>query len=252
MLVIGATLISSCGASKTTVHDAVDVLQRINATFRSTPDLTIDGSMQVSKLGITIWFDTYVRGHDSIQMILNGPFGIAVGSLYAKPDELLFLNFQEGIAYEGTPNRETMRKATRLGLSYDEIVALMRCEVPHIPDRAMLDSTRFASEQNDGTITYTFERSGVTEVFVVDPERLVLTDYKRIVIRAGKEYEEMSVRYADFYNSAGGRKFPETADLSVDGGALKLSVTIESVKDEVPASRTFALTVPGSMSRQRL
>jgi len=249
---LAGVVFSSCGGSKSTAHDALETLTRIDAKFRSTPDLTLEGSMNVSNLGVTIWFDTYVRGHDSIQMILNGPFGVAVGSLYANPDSLLFLNFQEGIAYEGIPDRATMQKAARLGLNYEEIVSLMRCEVPHIPDPASADTLHVTSEQDDGKIRYTFEDGAVAEVFEVDPQELVLISYTRYSIHAGERYEKMAVRYSDFFLSAGSRTFPETASLSIDGGALKLTVTIEKIVDEVPSSRRFALTVPGSMSRKRL
>ncbi|MCB0713996.1 MAG: DUF4292 domain-containing protein [Ignavibacteriae bacterium] len=243
---------SSCGGSKGIVHDASNILSKIEASYRTTSDLTLKGTMKISVAPVTIWYEAAVKEHDSLKIVMNGPFGIAVGALAATPEHFTFLNFQDGIAYEGKPDRQTLERASTLKLNYQEIVSLMRCEVPHIPTKDEMEEGKMEVEQKDGRITYTIPQEGITESFTVDPDNLVILEYKQTRKVNGKEVTDLLVTYNKFFHKVGSRKFPEEAKMEVNGGEMKMTVTFEKVKGEIPADERLAINIPAGMDRESL
>lgn len=246
-------LLAACGGSKTAVHDAADVLSRVAKSYQSTPDMTMKGTMKISGIPATIWFETYAREYDSLKMVLTGPFGVSVGALGSTPAHFTFLElFQENVAYEGRPDRETFTKAMQLGLSYREIVALMRCEVPHIPTSTDINAGTLTVRNEGDLIHYTVPQGEKTEIFSVDPKKLVITSYTLTRDYRGEEVTELAVTYQNFYNKAEGRYFPQEATAVLNDGAQTLRISIDNVKGRIEKGTTLAVEVPAGMERRTL
>lgn len=72
----------------------------------------------------------YISGADSVTMSLIGPFGVALGKLYADKNYFQFYNIFESTVIEGVPNEENFRKAVSLNVSFSDFVQIARCVPP--------------------------------------------------------------------------------------------------------------------------
>ena len=252
-ILLSSVFLGACGSSREMTYDASDVLGQIEKSYRATADLAMKGTMKVSDVPATIWFETLVKGYDSLKMVMTGPFGINIGALSSTPTQFTFLElFQNNVAYQGTPNRETFAKSMQLGLGYREIVALMRCEVPHIPTNAELKNGKMTIEKEDGEIRYIVPQGSVTESFSVDPEKLVITRYELRRKVGGEEITELEVTYDNFFLKAGSRTFPEKATAVLNNGQQTLRITLDKIKDEIENEQNLTLNIPAGMERKTL
>lgn len=252
-LLLAAILLGACGGSKGVVNDAADVLSRVEKSYKSTPNMTMKGTMKISGVRATIWFETYAKQYDSLKMVLTGPFGISVGALGSTPAHFTFLElFQDNIAYEGRPDRETFTKAMQLGLGYREIVALMRCEVPHIPTASDMNAGTLTIRDEGNLIHYTIPQGDVTETFTVDPKKLVITAYTLKRTYGAEEVTELDVTYKDFYIKTQGRYFPQEATAVLNDGQQTLRISVDQVKSSIEGETTLAVEVPAGMERRTL
>lgn len=250
---MSAILLSACGGTKGIVHDAADILSRVQRTYHATPDMTMKGTMKISGVPATIWFETYVRKYDSLKMVLTGPFGMSVGALGSTPAHFTFLElFQENVAYEGRPDRETFSKAMQLGLGYREIVALMRCEVPHIPTAEDMSAGTLMVRNEGDLIHYTIPQLKSTESFTVDTKKLVITRYSLKRTYGNTEITELDVTYRNFFSKVEGRYFPEEAVAVLNDGQQTLNLTIDRVKGTIESDTRLSVDVPAGMERRTL
>ena len=251
-LLVLSVLLASCGGSKGIVHDADAVLSNIEGSYRQTQDLTIKGTMKVSLAPVTIWYEALVKGYDSLKIVMNGPFGVAVGALAATPEHFLFLNFQDGIAYEGKPDRETLQRASSLQLNYQEIISLMRCEVPHIPTKEEMDAGTMSVEQENGKIIYTIPQGDIVESFTIDPEKLVIIEYSKRRTVGDRTYTDLLVIYDKFFKKVGDRKFPEEARIEINDNDMRMTVTVDKIRGGIAEDEQLTIDVPSNMNRETL
>lgn len=252
-ILLTSMFVAACGSSREITHDASDVLGQIQESYRATSDLAMKGTMKVSDVPATIWFETLVKGYDSLKMVMTGPFGINIGALSSTPKHFTFLElFQNNVAYEGTPNRETFTRSMQLGLGYREIVALMRCEVPHIPSATELRNGKTTVENAGDEIRYIVPQGAVTESFTVDPEKLVITRYELRRKVDGREITELEVTYDNFFLKVGKRVFPEKATAVLNDGQQTLRITLDKIKDEIENEQNLTLNIPAGMERKTL
>ena len=114
--------------------------------------LTLRGNMMVTGAPVTIIFDALVRSRDSLRIDLTGPFDIPVGALSATPANFLFFNAQEAEAIEGSPDRETFAKLMQLDLEYDEMVSMLRGELPRFPAAGSYKANPFGLHDMNGGV----------------------------------------------------------------------------------------------------
>ena len=158
---------AGCTAPRRVTGGEVDhdpVLRMLEASYASTQDLTVEGNLKISGVPVTVWFDAFVRSRDSMKIVLTGPFGMSVGAMSATPEYFLFFNPELGEAVEGRPDRQTFQQLILIGLDYNEMISLLRGEIPRVP--AAGEYT--AAVEEDG-IRYIVERAGQREEFLVDP-----------------------------------------------------------------------------------
>lgn len=246
------TILAGCAGSKTAVTGesaatlADSLLTRLRASYASTPLLSLNGDMKVSGLGITIWFDAVVRAHDSLRVNLVGPFGVPVGGLAATEGAFLFFNVQEGEAVEGVPNRETLGKLMQLGLSYDEMIAMLRGEIPNIPEKGT-----YGASEHDGVMSYRVNGPGTVETFSIDIEKLAVLEYTRMRIEGDSQTEELALTYKDFLQ-LGSRRFPQRASVVVAGGERRIMVHVDRVRDDIPDGRSCRIEIPEGIPHRRM
>ena len=254
VVLLGVMLfLSGCGAGDEITFDPAKTLQKIQESYATTPDLTIEGSMKASGLPATLHFDAYSKQYDSLKMTLTGPFGVAVGGLAATEEKFTFVSAFEGIVYTGTPDRETFARAARLSLSYRELVALMRAEIPRFPEKGAIARGEVEASQEGGKLTYTVRMGDTLETYVVDPEKLVIVEYSQTLESdASKPVEIAKVEYDKFFIKVDDRYFPEEAVMTVDNGGMRVRVTIDKVKSGIPEGTSLSIDVPSGMDVREL
>jgi len=86
---------------------------------------------------------------DSLLMQIGGPFGILVGKLSASPTNMIYLDALRSEVFEGNPQNPEMQAKLPIPLSYEDIIYLMRAEVPF-----MTNNYTFVKE-SDGKQVFT-------------------------------------------------------------------------------------------------
>lgn len=259
-LLLLAALLAACTGGKSTTATATttpdtaaaenspyaNLLSRLRESYQSTPNLAMKGTMKISGIPATIWYDAVVKRRDSLKITMTGPFGIAVGALGATPQGFLFFNAQSGEALEGRGDRETFRRMLQVGLSYDEIVSLMRGELPAIPEEGA-----YTAKPNGENATFTVEKDSYRETFTVNPESLEVIEYQRVKVSGETATEEISVAYKNFVSVAS-RRVAKRAQVSLSGGEQTMQVNIEEIRDSIPNGTFCALQIPAGVTRRKI
>lgn len=220
-------------------------LRTLEAHYATTPLMTIEGTMQISGVPAKIWFDAYVKRRDSLKIVLTGPFGIPVGALAATSATLEFYSPEQNAVLVGRPDRETFRKMIMVDIEYDEIVALLRGEIPHLPKPG-----EYRTEQSGAALTYIVERDDVEERFTLGVDDIAIRDYRRTRRTEAGLRTELSIRYENM-RRLGGRSMPTKATVEIADATQKIWITVDRVTDELDAA-SLALDVPPSIERRRL
>lgn len=247
-LLAAALLAAGCSAARQAASagetESQELLARLRRSYAATPNLSVNGDLKVS--GATVWFDAIVRGRDSLKINLIGPFGVPVGALGATPDAFVFLDAQLGEAFEGRPDRESFGKLLMMELEYDEMIAMIRGELPRFPEPGT-----YTALKNDDVITYEIHGPRTLERFTIDIEDATLQNYSRARIMGDAVQEELSITYSD-YQSLSGRPFPRRGLVNVGGGQQRITIKAERVRDQIDPDRSCALDLPPGIDRRRL
>jgi hypothetical protein len=225
--------------------EADALLARLRSSYAATPNISVNGDLKVS--GATVWYDAIVRGRDSMKITLIGPFGVPLGALSATRDEFLFLNAQEGEALEGRPDRETFGKLLMLELEYDEMVSMLRGELPRFPEPGS-----YTASLEDDVMHYQVKTPGTLERFSIDAGDATLVAYSRALTVGGNSTEEFSITYKDYNLSLGDRPFPKRGVVDIAGGEQRIMINVEHVRDRIDPDRSCALDLPPGIERRRL
>lgn len=94
----------------------VEFIAKINTSF---PDNSISLNSKV-----------VLAENDSLQMSVSAAFGLQVAKIFASKEEMIFYNIFENSVTFGTPSAENFLKLTKINLSFDELIHLLKSEVP--------------------------------------------------------------------------------------------------------------------------
>ena len=79
-------------------------------------------SFESPEFGGTAAFQLSLRKPDSLLVLLEGPFGIDLGTLFLSRERFLAYNSQENLVVTGVPHGSTIRSIIPFDLSFDEVV----------------------------------------------------------------------------------------------------------------------------------
>ncbi len=241
--------LAACSSGSTTRADndeAKALLERLRDSYSSTPSLNILGKMKVSGVPATVWFDALARSRDSLKIGLTGPFSIPVGALSATRESFLFYNAQEGTAYEGRPDRETFAKLMMIDLDYEQMVSMIRGELPHIPNDG-----EFQADMVSGNMRYTMIHGGAKESFTIDPANLAAVDFRRWRTEGERDVVELSMRFSD-YIRVGGRTVPRKGIVEVNNGTQTVTIDVDKAYDTIDSDRSMIVDLPPGTPRKRI
>lgn len=223
-----------------------DFLGELRQSYQSTPSLSISGTLKATGQPITIWLDAIIRRRDSLKILLTGPFGISIGAMSATDSRFLFFNTAAAEAMEGVPDRETFSQILMVDLDYQEMISLLRGEVPHIPSAGS-----YTLHTDGDLLTYRVEGEGMREEFSLDSSDLSIRSYNRWTVRPDTVLPEIAIAYSSFTN-LDGRRFPRQAMVDVRGGAQRIQISLDKISDVIAADRTFAIDIPAGIPRKKI
>lgn len=250
-----ALVMAGCSSSKSTTKPtptatndprAESALRALERSYASTPNLTLEGTLQISGVPATVWFDALVKEHDSMKIVLTGPFSMPVGAMSASRDHFIFFNPQASEVLEGRPDRETFRKLILVGLDYSEMVALLRGEIPTIPAAGA-----YAFAASEDGFDYVVDAPGARERFTLDPNKNQVLHYERARKVGDSAVTEITIDYS-LYTSLGARQFPRKATVNITEGEQRIRVSVDKMKDQVEAGASYQIDIPPGMPRKRI
>ena len=116
------------------------------------------------ELGGTASFELSLRKPDSLLVLLEGPFGIDIGTLFLSSERYLAYNSQQNVVVTGNPEGETISSVIPFDLSFDEVLNAFAGTV-EIPFRADEMKTYAVDE---GMFFVVFSRDAKTFSFWID------------------------------------------------------------------------------------
>ena len=251
---LALAIVTGCSSTRVAAtSDAESVLRAIEAGYRSTPDMTIAGTVKVSGIGATVWFDALIRERDSMKITLVGPFGIALGAMSASSTGFEFYKADEDIVVVGEPDRRTFEKLLMIPLDYYELIALLRGEIPRVPSAG-----DYTVRADDGLLLYTVRGDMFVEEISVDPSLRAVQRYQRWRVpvtpsgagRSDTLMEDITIAYSAFA-AFGDRPLARRAVVDVAGGAQRITVTVDEVEPTIAADAAFGLDIPEGVERRR-
>jgi len=158
---------------------------------------------------------------DSLLMNIYGPFGIQIAKLFSSNKEFVFYNMFQNQIISGTPSKENFLKATNLNLSFDELIHLIRNEVPG-------KNENFQYYKND-------ENSNEIYKNKLDNNKIFVTydnKYKKLIKYEQKDNLDnklLSINYKDYspYNNF---LLPNTIEIIFEKLSGKLTINVEEYK----------------------
>jgi hypothetical protein len=195
---------------------------------------SVGGSVNSASANIAI------GGLDSLSMVVRGPLGITVGKLYADPQYFLFYDAFGNQVLEGAPRAESIAKATQLQLSYDDILHLMRGEIPGEPKNFSFNSYN----PDSSLIVYAFKKDTTTDYAIISEADGLLKQYQR---KSKSGQIIMNVFYQDFAGEV--YPFAQKIVYSFPQQNNTLTFDVNSLKVNEPLLKAFRFNVPDGIKR---
>ena len=201
-------------------------------------DLTVDADQINGSCRISI------LKTDSIRMTFHGPFGIVLGELSACPTSMVYFDALKTEVLEGDPQSPAMEQRMPIPLSYNDIIHLMRCEVPYA------DSTYAFQEKfsNDTARIYSYAQD---ERFVdfakISPRDGSLLTYQR---KARNGEILMNIKFSD-YQVRSGVVFPKTITMSFPQRNLTARFVVTDLVIN-PKNELYTFTLPKGVKHTKL
>ncbi len=263
VLLISVLVVSSCSSTKTVQKDNDTTLKKEvpvvsqetnkesenNQLFYFSNDKlrqleingkivsTVDGSKQSASTSVL------VKERDSIGMTIFGPFGILVGQLMASPANFMFYNAFGNEVIEGEPSSANINSVTGMPISFDDIMTLLRGEVPF----GMKGYQKVRTLESGETL-YSFKDQTQTHFVTTGVNGKDISQYQR----KNNDGELLfHIRYAN-YKNVNNISVATESTLQIP----KMKTSISFVADEVfinePFQSKLTFPVPSGVKRKKL
>lgn len=120
---------------------AVRTLATIQNQWKSVRWLTLYGRMNYYPDSTVYYLEAFIINDDSLKVVLNNPKGGESRIICATPDQFLYFNTRDSVAYEGEPTAEAFQVAMWIPLGFHQMVAYFRNQMPVIPEFGEYDAT---------------------------------------------------------------------------------------------------------------
>ena len=242
-----AALLAGCGSASTVgaAHTApafAVVLSAVDQNQGSLRTLTGEGELHIETPSISqsANFTLVLRKPDSLLLTVTGPFGIRVATALLTPTKFQAYSALQNTLFTGTPSPENLRKALRLNLSYDDLLALFS-------GGRFLDLDRGAPEEigvDGADAFYRFGNDTATRRYLVDPASSLL---RKVQVLGDRGQLLVEQTFADFHTE-GGVTLPHRITLTQPEQRQVLMLLYDNVTPNA-TEVAFAFSVPSNARR---
>jgi outer membrane lipoprotein-sorting protein len=199
---------------------------------------SLSGSGSVSfespEMAGTAAFELSLKKPDSLLVILEGPFGIDVGTFFLSRERYVMYNSFENVAITGTPSNDAIRTLVPIDLTFDQIISTFSGLAPLPPASALR-----SYEINDDRFLLTFACGENTCRYWVDPAYLLVARYQML---DANDTEIFEARFVSF-REEDGVIVPRRISVSVPPQGRRMSVSYSSLTTN-GSTPSFAFSIP--------
>lgn len=262
-LLFAVLVISSCSSTKTVQKDSETTTKKETAVVTeketkesSTEQLfyfskdnlrqleingkivsTVDGSKQSASSSVL------VKERDSIGMTIFGPFGILVGQLMATQSNFMFYNAFGNEVIEGEPSSANINSVTGMPISFNDIMTLLRGEVPF-----GTNGYKKVKTLESGEVLYAYKDQIQTHFVTTSTNSNTISQYQRKAIDGELLFH---IRYNN-YKNVNNVSIAMESILQIP----KMKTSISFVADEVfinePFQSKLSFSIPSGVKRKKL
>jgi hypothetical protein len=258
IFLVSILLINSCGSTKTvqknkettTISVNKDTLETLSSQlyYFSNDDLKqleINGKVVSSVGGAKQSAATtiLVRERDSIGMTIFGPFGILVGQLMATNSNFTFYNAFGNEVIEGDPSSANINSVTGMPISFDDIMTLLRGEVP-------FGSKGYEKVKTleSGEILYLYKDQQLTHFVTKSQNSNTISQYQR---KTNNGELLFHIRYGN-YKTINNVSISTESTLQIPSMKTSISFVADEVFVNEPFQSKLSFSFPSGVKRKKL
>lgn len=261
IILVGVLFISSCSSSKTVQKETVKTTPSTTEVFSDTIETlaahqfyfsnnnlkqleingkvvsTVDGSKQSAATNVL------VKERDSIGMTIFGPFGILVGQLMATNSNFTFFNAFGNEVIEGEPSSANINSVTGMPISFDDIMTLLRGEVP-------FGSKGYEKVKTleSGEVLYLYKDQQVTHFVTTPQDSKNISQYQR---KSNDGELLFHIRYGN-YKKINNVSISTESTLQIPSLKTSISFVADEVFVNEPFQSKLSFSIPSGVKRKKL
>jgi outer membrane lipoprotein-sorting protein len=230
------------GTASVSFEDAVERSDRIQQQLES---LSADGTIRIETPSFSQSgeFQLALRKPDTVQITVEGPFGIRVAQALITRESFQAYSALENKLYVAKTNPENLRKALRLDLEFDDILALFTGGRVLEADRRRPD----AAGADGGDAFFLFKDGERSRRYVVDPATLMI---RMIQVLDGQGTMTFEQAFSDL-TTVGGLTMPKTARATLPQRRQIITLRYDGLRPN-PSDLRFPFSPPGNARRVEL
>lgn len=230
------------GTASVSFEDAVERSDRVQDRLES---LSADGSLWIETPAFSQSgdFQLALRKPDSVQITVEGPFGIRVAQALITRERFQAYSTLENKLYVAKTSPENLQKALRLDLEFDDILALFTGGRVLEADRRAPD----AAGTDGGDAFFLFRDGNRSRRYVVDPATLSIRKIQVLDRQGIMTFEQT---FSD-PTSFGELTIPKTARATLPQRRQIITLRYDGLRPN-PADLRFFFSPPGNARRVEL
>jgi hypothetical protein len=233
-------LLYACSSTKTSEQKS-NMQYQIQGWKINLKNIEIDANFTTDFNGneITMNSNVKISNTDSLQMNLNGPFGIIVGRLFADGGNFKFFNVLENKIYKGISTAENIHKASGIYVSIADLIRIIRGEVPFKPSEYIFSEVMKDSPK---ALFKRVDIRGFADFAVISTENNTIIQYQR-----KNKSDELILNLAiGEYSKIGEFELPQNFTASFPTAKAKLNINVNKFKINDEAGKVKNFDFPSS------
>jgi outer membrane lipoprotein-sorting protein len=222
-----------------------DAVERADNAYDRLQSLTADGTIRIEtpSLSQSGDFELALRKPDTVQITVEGPFGIRVAQAMITRTSFQAYSALENKLYVAATTPENLQKALKIDLSFDDILALFTGGRVLEADRRTPD----ASGADGGDAYFLFKDGDRSRRYVVDPTTLAL---RKIQILDRQGIMTFEQAFSDQV-AMGDITLPKTARATLPQKRQVITLRYDGFRPN-PGDLRFSFSPPGNARRIEL
>lgn len=244
LLLLGLAMLTACSSvpelDRSKPLDPTDIARRLEERANATQAVEAYGSISIDSPSFSGSSAMALKllKPDSLQIEINGPFGMTLARGLVTSSLFLFYNGQDNTVAEGATNAENLRRILRVGLEFRDILDILSASM-RLPGEGVPDAYT-----QDDLYVLTWNNATQSSEYTVDLKYLAVRKF----LRRNADGDIMEeVVYRDFRRK-GDRYFPHAVSIARPDSEESISLQYQTLAiNDLPIS--FNFTYPKSARR---